>query len=64
MDLPYRKHNRLENFDYSKNGAYFITICVKDRKRILCDIVGEAGHRGPTKKVKILLKYISKFCVI
>ena len=35
-----RKKNRLKNFDYSGNGAYFITICVKDRKKILCDIVG------------------------
>ena len=38
MNLPKRKQNRLENFDYSKNGAYFITICVKDRKRILSQI--------------------------
>ena len=38
MDLPQRKPNRLENYDYSKNGAYFITICVKDRKKILSKI--------------------------
>lgn len=40
MDLPSRKKNRLENYDYNENGAYFITICVKDRKKILCNIVG------------------------
>lgn len=40
MYLTTRKQNRLENFDYNQNGAYFITICVKDRKKILCDIVG------------------------
>ena len=40
MELPERKKNRLENYNYSENGAYFITICVKDRKKILSDIVG------------------------
>ena len=38
MEFPNRKRNRLENFDYSRNGAYFITICVKDRKPILSKI--------------------------
>ena len=36
--MPQRKRNRLENYDYSSHGAYFITICIKDRKRILSDI--------------------------
>lgn len=27
-----RKRNRLENFDYSQGGAYFITICAKDHR--------------------------------
>ncbi|MBO5211163.1 MAG: transposase [Clostridia bacterium] len=40
MKLKLRKPNRLENYDYSQNGAYFITICVKDRKPILSKIVG------------------------
>ena len=30
-----RKPNRLRGYDYSKNGAYFLTICVKDRTEIL-----------------------------
>jgi len=33
-DLPIRKQNRLQNFDYSQNGAYFITICTKNRAKI------------------------------
>ena len=49
MDLPQRKQNRLENYDYSQNGAYFITICVKDRKRLLSDIVGDDAHIVPKK---------------
>ena len=33
-ELPTRKPNRLKNFDYGQSGAYFITICVKDRAEI------------------------------
>ena len=35
MKLPNRKNIRLTDYDYSQNGAYFITICVKDRHEIL-----------------------------
>ena len=58
MDLPSRKQNRLENFDYNQSGAYFVTICVKDRKRILCDIVGDDAHIVPKKHGTIVEKYI------
>ena len=34
MDLPRRKRNRLRNYDYSQNGAYFITICTENRIRL------------------------------
>ena len=34
-DLPSRKQNRLKDYDYSQEGAYFITICVKDRHEML-----------------------------
>ena len=35
--LPKRKKNRLENYDYSFSGAYFITVCTKDRKALFWD---------------------------
>ena len=35
MSHPERKQNRLMGYDYSQNGAYFITVCVKDRAEIL-----------------------------
>ena len=38
-DLPKRKSTRLKNFDYSSVGAYFVTICVRDRMNILSEIV-------------------------
>ena len=40
MDVPNRKSNRLESYDYSEPGCYFITICTKDRQQILSRIVG------------------------
>ena len=38
-DWPKRKPTRLKNFDYNSAGAYFITICTSNRKRILSDII-------------------------
>ena len=35
---PTRKTNRLENFDYSQNGVYFLTFCTNERKQILSRI--------------------------
>lgn len=45
MDLPQRKPNRLPNFDYSMPGAYFITICTKDKQCILWNKVGASIAR-------------------
>lgn len=36
--LPVRKSTRLEGYDYSSAGAYFITICTQDRKPVLSRI--------------------------
>ena len=38
-ELPKRKHPRLESFDYSSAGAYFITICTQNRRCVLSRIV-------------------------
>jgi len=38
MELPKRKPNRLIGYDYSKNGAYFVTICTKNKEHILWDV--------------------------
>jgi len=34
-ELPVRKHTGLQGYDYSNDGAYFITICVKDGHEML-----------------------------
>ena len=41
MELPKRKPTRLKGYDYSQNGAYFVTICTHNRKCILGNIVGQ-----------------------
>ncbi len=38
MELPKRKSTRLQGYNYSTPGAYFITLCTKDRQRILSEI--------------------------
>ena len=37
-----RKNIRLQKYDYSKNGYYFVTICVKNRLNLLGKTVGPA----------------------
>ena len=45
-DLPQRKPNRLIDYDYNQNGAYFVTICAKDRLELFATIdVGAAFCR-------------------
>jgi REP element-mobilizing transposase RayT len=44
-ELPTRKPNRLKGHDYCQSGAYFITICTKDRAELFGTIVGAATCR-------------------
>ena len=37
-DMPGRKHLRLKQFDYSQDGCYFITICVKNWESVFGEI--------------------------
>lgn len=48
--LKRRKHIRLRNFDYSSKGAYFITICTKDRENFF----------GKIKNDEMILNSIGK----
>ena len=62
MELPQRKPNRLTDYDYSTPGAYFITVCTKDRLPILSRIVGggafDAPHPQLTKAGQIVQRHI------
>ncbi len=58
MERPERKPNRLCDYDYSQNGAYFVTICTQDRRKILSFIVGDDAHIVPKPYGMIAEKYI------
>ena len=40
MGFPQRKHIRLKGYDYSRAGSCFVTVCVRDRRCLLSEIVG------------------------
>jgi putative transposase len=42
--LPKRKTIRLSGYDYSQEGCYFVTICVKDREPIFGSIINGEMH--------------------
>jgi len=41
-----RKSNRIKNYDYSQEGAYFITICTKNHMPLLGEIIVETNSIG------------------
>ena len=41
-ELPKRKNLRLEHYDYSQNGGYFVTICTHERSHVFGEITGTA----------------------
>ena len=43
MPLPKRKHPRLKTYDYGHCGCYHITICTKDRRPVLSEIIPAEG---------------------
>ena len=62
--LPQRKQLRLQHFDYSSTGAYFITVCTKNRQQCLSRIVGgdvlDAPQIALSKYGKIADNYINQ----
>ena len=50
-ELPKRKKIRIESYDYSTPGAYFITVCISDRKPLLWNNVGAAISRPPLSQI-------------
>ena len=54
-ELPKRKHPRLENYDYSSAGAYFVTICTQNRRCVLSRIVGRGLAPAITSGIEYTL---------
>ena len=59
-ELPKRKPNRLEKFDYGAGYSYFITICTQNREEILSQISVGEGSALPilTKQGEIIKNLI------
>jgi REP element-mobilizing transposase RayT len=55
-NLPKRKDLRLKNYDYSECGAYFITICTKNKEKLLWN--GELDVQNYN------LKLVGEHCVL
>ncbi|MBR3738701.1 MAG: transposase [Eubacterium sp.] len=47
MEKKNRKLPRLKNYNYSLNGKYFVTFCVKNMKCLLSSIVGSGDLDAP-----------------
>ena len=60
MDFAKRKQIRLENYDYSGNSAYFITICTFHRIRLFDSIVGANLCVRPSNADKLIEKWLFK----
>ena len=50
MEYKNRKHPRISSFDYSSSGAYFVTICAKDRKRLF-SVIEKLPNQLPSTKL-------------
>ena len=59
-NLPKRKHLRWRGFDYSRSGAYFVTVCTHERKNTLSHIVG-AIHESPAPVLTEYGKIVDAF---
>ena len=56
MDLPNRKTVRLADFDYSKAGVYFITICTHEKEMLFGNVAGSEMF----SESKVILSEIGK----
>jgi len=53
-----RKATRLSECDYATPGAYFVTICTKNRAPILSRVVGDDAHIVPSGYGQVVERYI------
>ena len=54
MEPVYRKPVRLKGYDYSSNGAYFLTLCAKGNAFLFGHVVGAGVPDGPTVRLSPL----------
>ncbi len=61
MNLSKRKQVRLQNYNYSENGYYFITICTQNHAQILSKIVGDGAFDVPINLLTDVGKIVDKY---
>ena len=64
MELPKRKSPRIPGYDYSTNGAYFITICTKDKKPIFGPVGADMESAPTISQIVRDFKRYSTVCYI
>ncbi len=47
-EFPNRKTIRHRDYNYNNEGAYFLTICTKERRGILSEVISHIGTEGPS----------------
>jgi REP element-mobilizing transposase RayT len=55
-ERPKRKPNRLSGYDYSQSGAYFVTICTKNRAELFGSVI--AGSPVPCRPLTAGRNYV------
>ena len=71
-NLPKRRPQRLKDYNYSQNGAYFITICTQNRLPLFGDIAGgavalnKAGKMVEERLLNIATDtvFVEKYCIM
>ena len=61
MDFKERKNVKLKRFDYSSAGSYFITICVRDRMRVLSTVLRNEVYTNKSSNLSEFIGNISPF---
>ena len=50
-NLPRRKSPRLPGWDYSAPGAYFVTVCTREKEKLLGKVVGGGIYDAPQMRL-------------
>ena len=61
MEFKKRKNLRLKDYDYSENGLYFLTVCTKNKEKLLGNIVGDGVTGVPKTELSPIGKIVEKY---
>lgn len=59
--LPKRKNIRIPEYNYSKSGFYFLTICINNREKLLSQIIYNENKNEATVKLSSIGKISEKY---